>query len=324
MQKGKAPILRNIISYNQKGVFMQSVKQKIHYWCQDTIIHQYLGQGITAAVLDTGIAPHFDFAGRIIAFQDMINGRSRIYDDSGHGTHVCGILAGDGGLSGGVMSGIAPKCNLVVMKVLDERGDGNVSHVLKAIDWIVKYKERYRIRIVNISVGTLPHRQSKAEKELLQGVERLWDEGLVVVTAAGNYGPAKGSITVPGNSPKVITVGSSDDQIPLLTKGTRKNYSGRGPTRECICKPEVVAPGSNIWSCNAFYVQKHRNAYVRKSGTSMSTPIVSGAIACMLSKYPDMSNVEVKLRLWECSDDVGMDYCVQGWGQVNVERLLTV
>ena len=89
--------------------------------------------------------------------------------------------------------------------------------MLKAIDWIVKYKERYRIRIVNISVGTLPHRQSKAEKELLQGVERLWDEGLVVVTAAGNYGPAKGSITVPGNSRKVITVGSSDDQIPLLT-----------------------------------------------------------------------------------------------------------
>ena len=85
-----------------------------------------------------------------------------------------------------------------------------------------------------------------------------------------------------------------------------------------------MAPGSNIWSCNAFYVQKHRNGYVRKSGTSMSTPIVSGAIACMLSKYPDMSNVEVKLRLRERSDDVGMDYRVQGWGQVNVERLLTV
>jgi serine protease AprX len=121
----------------------------------------------------------------------------------------------------------------------------------------------------------------------------------------------------------VITVGSCDDQFYMEEgKKKRKSYSGRGPTAECVVKPDLLAPGSYITSCNARYREKGQKPYTMKSGTSMSTPVVSGAIALLLSKYPDMSNVEVKLRLRESSIDIGRPQNEQGWGLLNVEKLL--
>ena len=175
----------------------------------------------------------------------------------------------------------------------------------------------------NISVGTLPSVNEEGAEKLVQAVEALWDVGIVVVTAAGNYGPRPGSITSPGISKKVITVGSCDDQFYMEEgKKKRKSYSGRGPTAECVVKPDLLAPGSYITSCNARYREKGQKPYTMKSGTSMSTPVVSGAIALLLSKYPDMSNVEVKLRLRESSIDIGRPQNEQGWGLLNVEKLL--
>lgn len=300
---------------------MKWVKQSVGYWCEDIIKKKYLGEGVCAAILDTGASGHPDLKGRIAAFEDFTGPVSMCRDDSGHGTHVAGILAGDGTASGGTYAGMAPQSRLLIGKVLDREGNGNIENVLKGINWILINRERYGVRIVNISVGTQPELPEKQKQRLLDAVEELWDRGLVVVVSAGNYGPREGTVAVPGNSRKVITVGVPDRELPPVSRRRNSvNYSGRGPTGTCVVKPDVFAPGTGIISCNAKYGYPGEHAYVMKTGTSMATPVVSGAIACMLSKYPDMTNVEVKLKLREsCVHSPGT---AAGWGMLNVEKLL--
>lgn len=301
---------------------MDKVKRTIGYWCDDTRSGVYAGKGIGVAILDTGISYHPDFERRIIAFQDMRKENKFGYDMNGHGTHVAGIIGGSGKLSNRQYSGIAPCCNLIMVRVLDEKGDGEIATVIEGIRWVRKNRTRYNIRIVNISVGTLPHYGDREEDDLLKEVEQLWDEGVVVVAAAGNFGPAWGTITTPGISKKIITVGASNDEEESERLGKlRKNYSGRGPTRECVVKPDLVAPGSCVISCNGRY-QRTGRAYTEKSGTSMSAPVVAGAIAVLLSKYPSMSNLEVKLRLRQTCVDLGLNRNRQGWGILHVKALL--
>lgn len=302
---------------------MKHVKQAVSYWCDDTKSGKYLGQGIGVAVLDTGIVLHPDFDKRITAFQDYVNDRNMFYDDSGHGTHVCGVIGGCGRLSRGIYAGIAPACNLIVIKVLDQRGNGKIRNVLEGIRWVLENKEKYGIRVVNISVGTLPQSGDAEEVQLIQAVEMLWDAGLVVVAAAGNYGPDAGTVTTPGISKKIITVGASDDSEFTNASGQKTNYSGRGPTSECVCKPDLIAPGSYINSCNVNYLKKGSSPYTVKSGTSMATPVVSGAAALLLSKYPDMSNVELKLRLRGSCHDLNLPHNQQGWGLLDITALLS-
>lgn len=306
----------------KKGVSMKWVKEVTGYWCPDILTGHFLGCGVRIAVLDTGITLHPDFDSRIIGFRDFVNHREKIYDDGTHGTHVCGILAGSGKLSAGVNAGMAPQAEILMGKVLDHTGNGSVDHVIAGIDWILESYKKMRLRIVNISVGTQPGLEEEQEKRLLDAVDALWDAGLVVVVSAGNYGPDEGTVAVPGTSKKVITVGATEDKrAAMIGKGgvPKWNYSGNGPTQECIVKPDLLAPGTNILSCNGEYTTRWQKPYVVKSGTSMATPVVSGAIACLLSKYPDMTNVEVKLRL--------RDTCIlteearKGWGMVHVGRL---
>ena len=304
----------------KKDFYMRWVKQRVHYWCEDTVSGKCAGKNICAAVLDTGISWHPDLRGRIAGFRDFIHGLEEPYDDSGHGTHVAGILAGNGCASAGAYAGMAPEADLLIGKVLDGKGDGDVEKLLEGIEWISSEKERMGIRIVNISVGTQPQLAADQKRRLLNAVERLWDMGLIVVVSAGNYGPSPGSVAVPGNSRKVITAGVPDT-LPGGGRGKRKlNYSGRGPTAECVVKPDVFAPGTGIISCNGRYSMPGEHPYIMKSGTSMATPVVSGAIACLLSKYPDMTNVEVKLKLREsCIKYPGTE---AGWGLIDVERML--
>ena len=197
------------------------------------------GRGIGVAILDTGIYPHIDFDTRIVVFQDFIGGRKRPYDDNGHGTHVAGLILGSGKGSAGKYAGAACQSHAAALKVLDKRGNGKVQDVLKALRWIRENGRIYGIRVINISVGTIGN-GTRNSHQLIQGVEELWDEGYVIVTAAGNMGPAPGSITAPGSSRKVITVGSSD-----LLEG-EEGISGSGPTSECVCKPDVVAPAPGL------------------------------------------------------------------------------
>lgn len=229
---------------------------------------EYTGKGIGVCVMDTGLFPHIDFAGRIWVFRDFVRGQKQPYDDNSHGTHVCGIIGGDGTASMGRIRGIAPGCGFIALKVLDGLGNGRKEDVLQAIEWILKNRKKYGIRIVNISVGTTC-RTKMDHKILIDGVEKLWDQGLVVVAAAGNQGPRPGSVTAPGSSRKIITVGSSD----LLTG--RSAISGRGPTFECVCKPDLVAPGSKIraccpWSGLSLWGQK-RHIYVYTAGFRCSS-----------------------------------------------------
>lgn len=293
---------------------MDKVKRAVHYWCNDTIHRSYAGQGITTAILDTGIAPHPDFKGRIVAFKDYINGRKSIYDDCGHGTHVAGILAGDGRMSKGILAGMAPAASLVIVKVLDGKGEGNLGQIFAGIQWIKKNWRRYRIRIVNISVGARNGIDERKEERLVEAVEQLWDEGIIVTVSAGNYGPDAGTITIPGTSRKVITVGA--DRVR-----NQKDCSGRGPTGECIVKPDIVAPGYQIISCNNTFYQQQK-PYTMKSGSSMATPVVSGALALLLSKYPEMKNTEVKLWMRECSSLKRDKERAYIWRKLNVTEML--
>lgn len=300
---------------------MKLVKKTVDYWCSAITRDHYLGQGIRIAVLDTGISEHPDFGRRIVDFRDFTENLKKPGDTNGHGTHVAGILAGDGTASSGTYAGMAPRSELIIGKVLNREGNGDVDIILKGIQWIISMRRKQNIRIVNISVGTQPDLCDRQKQYFLEAVEELWDLGMTVIVSAGNFGPGAGTVSVPGSSRKVITVGVPDSPLPAVScRRKHLNYSGRGPTEECIVKPDVYAPGTGIISCNSRYSLPGEHPYTIKSGTSMAAPVVAGAVACLLSRYPDMSNVEVKLKLRQsCSAFPGTE---AGWGMLNVRQLM--
>lgn len=278
----------------------------------------YFGEGVGVAVMDTGIFPHPDFQYRIAGFRDYVGRRREKYDDNGHGTHVAGIIGGSGYFSGGRYGGIAPACHFYSCKVLDQKGNGNTHNVVDAIHWLMDHQEELRLRIINISVGMVLGARSEERNQLLRAVEEAWDHDIVVVAAAGNNGPREGSVTIPGISRKIITVGCYDDNTEEIKgQGLKPEYSGRGPTECCITKPELVAPGTNIISC-----ADNKTGYAPKSGTSMAAPVISGAIALLLCKYPYFCPRDVKLRLYERAVDLKLPSQKQGWGTVDIARLL--
>ena len=282
-------------------------------------------RGVTVAVLDTGIARHPDLLGRLICFHDFVGHRSLMYDDNGHGTHVCGIICGSGELSQGCYSGIAPNTKLVVGKVLDEKGDGSAESMIEGLKWVLEVREKYKIRILNISVGIGNLDREEKERELQAQMEALWNSGIVVICAAGNKGPANNSISSVGGNSKVITVGCHDGSFACDNPKRCETYSGRGALYAPVRKPDIVAPGTNIMSCNARCQKTHgkiKTPYVVKSGTSMATPIVAGAAALALQKFPGMSNEELKQKLTLTATDLGEPWNKQGWGMVHVKRLL--
>lgn len=274
------------------------------------------GKGITTAVLDTGIYAHPDFLipqNRILYFQDFLRNRRGPFDDNGHGTHVSGIIASGGRIADGSNIGVAPESRIVMLKVLAKDGSGKVNTMLKGMQWILMNHEKYGIRIVNISVGMpVKNIENPEEEALVKKVEELWDAGLIVVVAAGNDGPAPHTITSPGTSRKVITVGTG--------KEAGGDYSGQGPVPgSCVCKPDIIAPATNILSCD-----NHGRNYKKRSGTSMATPVVSGTIALLLSNEPWLSNRDVKIRLMQSAIDCGLPKSRQGWGLLNPKGILRI
>ena len=154
------------------------------------------GEPVVIAFLDTGVKKHPDLADRIVAFKDFVNGKAECYDDSGHGTHVCGIAAGNGSLSEGNYCGIAPQSRIVMGKVLDENGDGLADQMIEGLDWLIRVREPLQIKIINISVGIGILKDKKKQQELVRKVEEAWEHGMLVVCAAGNLGPEQGSISL--------------------------------------------------------------------------------------------------------------------------------
>ncbi len=300
---------------------MQRVRKQIEDIYGDRLTG---GDGVTIAVLDTGIGRHPDLSGRTLCFRDFVGSRNLPYDDNGHGTHICGILCGSGKMSQGRYRGLAPGAKLVAGKVLDEKGDGMTEHMLAGLDWVLSVREKYGIRILNISVGIGELKEKEKERLLREKINMVWESGILVICAAGNKGPAEGSISSVGGDSRVITVGCHDGSFRKNYPGRCEMYSGRGAAGAAVRKPDLVAPGTEIISCN-FRVSAcaHlRNAYTAKSGTSMATPIVSGAAALALQKYPSMTNEECRQRLQYTATDIGLPWNQQGWGMVNVRRLL--
>lgn len=282
-------------------------------------------RGVTVAVLDTGIGRHPDLAGRLLCFHDFVGSRNLMHDDNGHGTHVCGIICGSGMLSEGQYQGMAPHSMLVVGKVLDAQGDGTTESMLEGLNWVLSLKNKYRIKILNISVGIGNLDDIEKEEALRKQINKLWDSGIVVVCAAGNKGPKNGSISAVGGCNKVITVGCHDGQYCKDNPKRCETYSGRGRSLDAMRKPDIVAPGTEIISCDAdcYKVgENYHNLYTAKSGTSMATPIVSGAIARLLERYPDMTNEQIKQKLTYTATDLGEPWNKQGWGMINVRRFL--
>lgn len=275
----------------------------------------YTGAGVTVALIDTGVADVADISGRVLPVYDDVTGQwspcvnltgeSHCGDSYGHGTFMAGIIAGNGASSGGKWKGVAPDANLVSIKIAGYDGSADVSTLLAAIQWTVSFKDRYNIRILNLSLGTNGRGSYKSDP-LNYAVQRAWASGVAVVVSASNRGPDNYTISKPGDDPWVITVGAiddmgtvgyGDDQIP--------NFSSRGPTAsDGLMKPDLVAPGGHIVSLRApgsaidtqfpNYIDDH---YRKGSGTSMSAAVVSGSIATMLEAKPGMSPNRVKFAL---------------------------
>jgi serine protease AprX len=313
----------------------------------------YDGTGIGVAVIDSGITGwHDDLTGvstaqRVDAFVDFVNGRAQPYDDYGHGTHVAGIIGGNGADSGGARTGIAPGVKLIALKVLDGSGRGRISSVIAALDWVVAHRDDWNIRVVNLSVAAGVY-ESYDTDPLTLAAERAVRAGIVVVAAAGNYGRAPdgrsvyGGITAPGNSPWVLTVGASSHQGTIdRADDTLAPFSSRGPTlRDRRAKPDLVAPGVGIESLSdpdsAFYISEAPYLlagtvpttylpYLSRSGTSVAAPVVAGTVALMLQANPALTPNAVKAILqYTAQKYSGYDTLSQGAGFLNAKGAVAV
>ena len=285
------------------------------------------GTGIGVAVIDSGISSHPDLNdasgnSRVVYSQSFVAGDSTTADLYGHGTHVAGLVGGTGASSGraygypATYGGMAPNVNLINLRVLDQNGVGTDSQVIAAIEQAIALQNTYNIRVINMSLGR-PVFESYTLDPVDQAVEQAWQAGIVVVVAAGNngrYWPTHGygTVGVPGNDPAVITVGATKTQNSATrVDDVIASYSSKGPVAiDHIVKPDLVAPGNRLASLRVpgstldvgypqFVVAPSRGTpmYYMLSGTSMATPVVSGAVALMLQQNPTLSPDQVKARL---------------------------
>jgi serine protease AprX len=304
------------------------------------------GSGIGVAVIDSGITGWHDDLGtagsgqRVATFVDFINGRTTAYDDYGHGTHVAGIIAGDGFDSSGRRAGIAPRAQLIVLKALNEHGAGRISDVIAALDYVHVNRHALNIRVVNMSVGSGVY-ESYTTDPLTLATRRIVEDGIVVVAAAGNAGKDPqgntryGGTNAPGNAPWVLTVGASSHMGTVSrADDTIGAFSSRGPTGyDFGAKPDIVAPGVGIESLSnplsAFYTSKAGSLldgtvatsyrpYLSLTGTSMASPVVAGTVALMLQANPSLTPNAVKAILQYSSQHYdGYDALTQGAGFLN-------
>lgn len=281
---------------------------------------------VTVAVLDSGIdRKHPDLEGKILAFQDFIAGRDTPYDDYGHGTHVCGCIAGSGKASEGLYAGIVPDAQLVVGKILDKRGDGSVDKMVKAMKWILEMKDTCHIRVLNISIGTGKGYEKQEYSEIRELLNEAWYQGIMIICAAGNGGPANGSISMLGMNRNIITAGCHEGQETYRFGRPCQLYSGRGEISDIYRKPDIVAPGTEIVSCKAAPYRGKTifdKYYCKKSGSSMATAIVSGCCALFLEENPAESNEYCKRRLLQTASNLGEAWNQQGYGMVNPTEML--
>jgi serine protease AprX len=300
------------------------------------------GDGVTVAVVDSGITDHMDLRESDLNPTQALNSSSRVVqnlvfgeyaspaDEYVHGSHVAGIIAGNGVASGGKYVGVAPGVNLINIRVSNFEGLTYTSDLIDGLQWLMDNKDTYNIRVLNLSINsTAP--ESYNNSPLDAAVEILWFNGIVVVVAAGNNGTADGPSTVypPANDPFVITVGAAEDRgTTTLDDDFVGEFSAYNTTEDGFAKPDLVAPGRNLISLlsdtnSTGYTNhpKHRvdDFYFRMSGTSMAAPVVTGAVALLLQAEPNLTPDQVKYRLMATANQnwPGYDQAKAGAGMVD-------
>ena len=199
---------------------------------------------------------------------------------------------------------------------MDSKGSGPISRVIAGIQWVVDHKEKYRIKALNLSLGA-PAEEGYRTDPASKAVNAAWQAGLLVCAAAGNAGPRQRTITTPGISPMIITVGSISDQGTIPREDDIINeFSSRGPTIDRLPKPDLVAPGSDITSL------KPGGGYVSQSGTSMATPMVTGSAALLWEKRPNLTPDQIRKLLVSTAEDRGYNKLIQGAGYLNLMAAL--
>ena len=309
----------------------------------------YLGSGVTVAIVDSGIATHTALDTRVIAHVNFVSTEPTVTGDPfGHGTHLAGIVGGNRTAATYVTTayagGSAPSVKFVDVRVLASNGSGLTSDVIAGIDWVTDHWQNYNIRVVNLSLGHVVT-EPAALDPLCQAVQRAVNAGITVVVSAGNYGltstgaPVLGGITSPGNSPVALTVGAIDTHGTIDdSDDTVAPYSSKGPTRyDLAVKPDVVAPGTHITSLEAqnsylsrTYPQWHvagtsKNGYMRLSGTSMSTAVVTGGVALLLNAHPSLTPEQIKIAMQmgaRFMPNAGL--VAAGTGSVNFQQALKI
>ena len=314
----------------------------------------YDADGVKVALLDSGVANHEDLKGSVVQFSflngrfprpdvhdgelDMDGGDSHT-DSFGHGTHIAGIIAGSGHESSGDFSGPADDASIISLQVLDENGHGQTSDVMAALEWLMKYGPYLNIRVANLSLGK-PITESNTTDPLVRAVEQVWNRGIVVAVAAGNFGrEGYFSTTSPGNSRKVITVGSlTDNSTGEFSDDYASTYSSKGPTAgDHVIKPDLVAPGNRLIAATpststlATLLPNNKVActdsdcdddYLELSGTSMATGLVSAAAAMMLQKDPSLTPATVKARLMRSARKFGESPILAGAGLLDIDAAM--
>jgi serine protease AprX len=299
------------------------------------------GQGVGVAIVDSGVYPHPDLAGRIVASIDFTTESPTVSststgDPGGHGTHVAGLVAGNGAVSSGAYTGVAPRANIVNVRVIDANGASNVSTILRGLQWVLANRNAYNIKVVNLSLGATPTGSYKSDL-MATAAEVLNFAGVTVVVSAGNTGPYAGTVTTPATDPYVITVGALDDNgTSLLLDDLMATFSSRGRTVfDNLSKPDLVAPGRRMVSLRSpgsaldtQFSDRQVTAtgaltpeYYQLSGTSMAAPIVAGVVALMLERNPTLSPSQVKKRLKSTATSLGFGTTFdRGAGLVNAYR----
>ena len=270
------------------------------------------GQGAVVALVDTGVTPVPDLAGRLVTGLanptwpggppvDCINFSPdpTCSDGFGHGTFMAGLIAGTGASSGGRFAGVAPGARIINIKVAGANGATDLVRVLAAVQWVVSFHQQYGISVLNLSLGNYTT-TDPARDPLDLAVEQAWRSGVAVVVAAGNGGPAAGTITAPGDDPLVITAGAANDRgTPAAAGDVAPPYTSRGPVAATgAAKPDVAAPGtaiiglqdpgsaiSSIPTEPDLQAPNFGGAYRRGSGSSMAAAITSGVAALVYSAW---------------------------------------
>jgi len=278
------------------------------------------GSGVRVAILDTGMDyNHPDLADSYVTGYDFVHNDTDPMDDNGHGTHIAGIISGNGISSSNKYVGIAPDVDLYIYKILDSAGNAGFERFIEGIEAAIDPNDdgdpSDHVDIISLSFGT--DQPGKPDDEISSKIDEIVDMGVIVVAAAGNGGPSSQTITSPGASLKAITVGSVSKSKYISVTSSRGPVNDSGVFR---IKPDVVAPGVDITStCLG-------GGYISKSGTSMATPHVAGAAALLLQVHPDWTPAMIKNELESTAEDLGdagKDN-VYGSGLINIFKAINL